>query len=46
MIRELRVVAEATLLLKGLSSWTKLLRVGENLRANPASQIGCSVNNI
>ena len=45
MIRELRVVAEATLLLKGLSSWTKLLRVGENRRANIVSQISCFVNN-
>jgi hypothetical protein len=44
-IRELRAVAEATLLLKGLSSRTKLLRVGENLRANATSQIGCFVNN-
>ena len=39
-IRELRVVAEATLLLKGLSSWTKLLQIGENLCANAASQVG------
>jgi hypothetical protein len=45
MIRELRVVAEATLLLKGLRSRTKLLWVGENLRANVASQIDCFVNN-
>ena len=45
MIRELRIVTEANLLLKGLSSRTKLLRVGEILRANAASQIGCSVNN-
>ena len=45
MIRRLRVVAEATLLLKDFSSRTKLLRVGENLRANVASQIGCFVNN-
>jgi hypothetical protein len=44
-IRKLRVVAEANLLLKGLGSWTKLQRVGENLRANVASQIGCFVNN-
>ena len=45
MIRELRVVAKVTLLLKGLSSWTKFLRVRENLRANVASQIGYFVNN-
>ena len=45
MIRKLRVVAEANLLLKGLGSRTKLLRVGENLRANVASQIGYFVNN-
>jgi hypothetical protein len=44
-IRELRVVAEATLLLKCHSSRAKLLRVGENPRANAASQIGCFVNN-
>jgi hypothetical protein len=44
-IRKLRVVAEATLLLKGLSLRTKLLRVKEDLRANVASQIGCFVNN-
>ena len=44
-IRELRVVAEVNLLLKGLSSRTKSLRVRENLRANAASQIGCFVNN-
>ncbi len=45
MIRKLHVVAEVTLLLKGLSLRTKLLRVKENLRANVASQIGCFVNN-
>ena len=45
-IRELRVVAEVNLLLKGLSSRTKLLRVGKNLCANVASQMGCFVNNI
>ena len=45
MIRKLRVVIEETLLLEGFSSRTKLLRVGENLRANIASQIGCFVNN-
>jgi hypothetical protein len=44
-IRELRVVAEVTLLHKDLSSRTKLQRVGENLRVNVASQIGCFVNN-
>ena len=44
-IRELRVVAEVNLLLKGLSSRTKSLWVGENLRANAASQISCFVNN-
>ena len=37
MIRELHVVAEATLLLKGLRSRTKFLPVGRNLRANAAS---------
>ena len=45
MIRKLRVVIEETLLLEGFSSRTKLLRVGENLGANVASQIGCFVNN-
>ena len=45
MIRKLRVVAEVNLLLKGLGSQTKLQRVGENLRANVASQIGYFVNN-
>uniref|UniRef100_A0A2N9IFJ0 Uncharacterized protein n=1 Tax=Fagus sylvatica TaxID=28930 RepID=A0A2N9IFJ0_FAGSY len=44
-IRKLRVVAEVNLLPKGLGSWTKLQRVGENLCANVASQIGCFVNN-
>jgi hypothetical protein len=44
-IRKLHVVAEVTLLLKGLGSRTKLQRVRENLRANVASQIGCFVNN-
>jgi hypothetical protein len=33
-------VAEVTLLLKGFSLRTKLLRVGGNLHANTASQIG------
>uniref|UniRef100_A0A2N9IH77 Uncharacterized protein n=1 Tax=Fagus sylvatica TaxID=28930 RepID=A0A2N9IH77_FAGSY len=37
--------AEVNLLPKGLGSWTKLQRVGENLCANVASQIGCFVNN-
>jgi hypothetical protein len=45
MIRGLRVVAEVTLLCKGLGSWTKLQQVRENLCANVASQIGCFVNN-
>ena len=45
MIRKLRVVAEANLLLKGLSLRTKLQRVGVNPRANVASQIGCFVHN-
>jgi hypothetical protein len=44
-IRKLRVVAEVNLLPKGLGSRTKLQRVGENLCANAASQIGCFVNN-
>uniref|UniRef100_A0A2N9HJ11 UDP-glycosyltransferases domain-containing protein n=1 Tax=Fagus sylvatica TaxID=28930 RepID=A0A2N9HJ11_FAGSY len=44
-IRELHIVAEATFLLKGFSSRTKLLRVGKSLCANDASQIGCFVNN-
>ena len=44
-IRELSVVAEVNLLLKGLSSRTTSLRVGENLGANVASQIGCFVKN-
>jgi hypothetical protein len=44
-IRKLRVVAEVNLLPKGLDSWTKLQRVGENLCANAASQMGCFVNN-
>uniref|UniRef100_A0A2N9FW08 Uncharacterized protein n=1 Tax=Fagus sylvatica TaxID=28930 RepID=A0A2N9FW08_FAGSY len=44
-IRKLRVVAEVNLLPKGLGSRTKLQRVGENLCANVASQIGCFVNN-
>ena len=44
-IRELRVVAEVNLLLKGLNSRTKSLWVGENLRTNATSQIGCFVNN-
>ena len=46
MIRKLHVVAGVTLLHKGLGSRTKLQRVGEDLRANVASQIGCFVNNI
>uniref|UniRef100_A0A2N9GA27 Uncharacterized protein n=1 Tax=Fagus sylvatica TaxID=28930 RepID=A0A2N9GA27_FAGSY len=45
MIRKLHAVAEVNLLPKGLGSWTKLQRVGENLCANVASQIGCFVNN-
>jgi hypothetical protein len=45
MIRKLRAVAEANLLLKGLSLWVKLQWVGENPHANVASQIGCFVNN-
>jgi hypothetical protein len=45
MIRKLHAVAEASLLPKGLGSWTKLQRVGENLCANAASQMGCFVNN-
>ena len=45
MIRKWRVVAEVNLLPKGLGSRTKLLRVGEKLCANVASQIGCFVNN-
>uniref|UniRef100_A0A2N9F6D8 Retrotransposon gag domain-containing protein n=1 Tax=Fagus sylvatica TaxID=28930 RepID=A0A2N9F6D8_FAGSY len=44
-IRKLRVVAEVSLLPKGLGSRTKLQRVRENLCANAASQIGCFVNN-
>ena len=44
MIRKLHVVVEANLLLKSLGSRTKLQRVGENLRANVASQIGYFVN--
>uniref|UniRef100_A0A2N9IU38 Uncharacterized protein n=1 Tax=Fagus sylvatica TaxID=28930 RepID=A0A2N9IU38_FAGSY len=44
-IRKLHAVAEVNLLPKGLGSWTKLQRVGENLCANVASQIGCFVNN-
>jgi hypothetical protein len=40
-IRELHVVAEVTLLLKGFSLRTKSLRVGKNLLANTVSQIGC-----
>ena len=45
MIRKLHVVAGVTLLHKGFGSRTKLQRVGEDLRANVASQIGCFVNN-
>uniref|UniRef100_A0A2N9H3E6 Aminotransferase-like plant mobile domain-containing protein n=1 Tax=Fagus sylvatica TaxID=28930 RepID=A0A2N9H3E6_FAGSY len=44
-IRKLHVVAEVNLLPKGLGSRTKLQRVGENLCANAASQMGCFVNN-
>jgi hypothetical protein len=44
-IRKLRVVAEVSLLPKGLGSRTKLQRVRVNLCANVASQIGCFVNN-
>ena len=44
-IRKLHVVAEVTLLCKVLDSLAKLQRVGEDLRANVASQIGCFVNN-
>uniref|UniRef100_A0A2N9F750 Aminotransferase-like plant mobile domain-containing protein n=1 Tax=Fagus sylvatica TaxID=28930 RepID=A0A2N9F750_FAGSY len=44
-IRKLHVVAEVNLLPKGLGSRTKLQRVGENLCANVASQMGCFVNN-
>jgi hypothetical protein len=45
VIRKLQAVAEVNLLPKGLGSWTKLQRVGENLCANAASQMGCFVNN-
>ena len=45
MIRELRAVAGVKLLPKGLGSRAKLQRVGENLCANVASQIGSFVNN-
>jgi hypothetical protein len=45
MIRKLRVVAEVNLSPKGLGLRTKLKRVGENLCASVASQIGCFVNN-
>jgi hypothetical protein len=44
-IRKLHVVAGVTLLHKDLGLQTKLQRVGENLCANVASQIGCFVNN-
>ena len=44
MIRKLHVVAGVTLLHKGFGSRTKLQRVGEDLRANVASQIVCFVN--
>uniref|UniRef100_A0A2N9ID52 Uncharacterized protein n=1 Tax=Fagus sylvatica TaxID=28930 RepID=A0A2N9ID52_FAGSY len=44
-IRELHVVVEVTLLLKGFNLRTKLSSVGKNPRANAASQIGCFVNN-
>ena len=45
-IRELHVVAEVTFFTKVSGLWTKLLRVGRNLCANTAPQIGCFVNNI
>ena len=45
MIRELHVVVEVTLLLKGFGLRTKLSSVGKNPHANAASQIGCFVNN-
>jgi hypothetical protein len=44
-IRKLHVVAKVNLLPEGLGSRTKLQRVGENLCANVASQVGCFVNN-
>jgi hypothetical protein len=44
-IRELHAVAEVTPLLKGSSLRTKSPRVGKNLRANVAYQIGCFANN-
>ena len=44
-IRKMHVVTEVTLLHKGLGSRTKLQWVGEDLRANVASQIGYFVNN-
>ena len=44
-IRELHVVAEVTLLLKGFSLRTKLPPVGKNPRTNVVSQIDCFVNN-
>ena len=45
MIRELHVVAEITLFLKGFDLRTKSLRARKNLCANTASQICCFVNN-
>ena len=44
-IQKLHVVAEVTLLLKGFSLRTKLLRVGKNLCTNVASQMGYFVDN-
>uniref|UniRef100_A0A2N9GC58 Uncharacterized protein n=1 Tax=Fagus sylvatica TaxID=28930 RepID=A0A2N9GC58_FAGSY len=40
-----RKISEVNLLPKGLGSRIKLQRVGENLCANVASQMGCFVNN-
>ena len=40
MIQELHVVAKVTLFFKGFSLRINSLRVGKNLRANAASQIG------
>ena len=45
MIQKLYAVARVTLLLNGFSSRTKSQQVGEDLRANVASQIGRFVNN-
>ena len=44
-IRELRIVAEVTLLLKGFSLRTKSLQARENPCANIAFQIGCFIDN-